>query len=356
MAKFNGLNGKGKTTKIFLSSLLLSLAIYETCHAQPPAPATKPPAARTGSNLPPPPKPPTTEPSTEVEESSTEPNETESPTPINPDDVKADPNPLNPTGDSLDTLIKMRMDDDLWRSMLGDLPCLEATDDCIARLQGLAVQNSRELKAIDQRIEAINQKVNEAKANNQKSVRLGVFEPLLQSFLKLEEVPAQPGQQPQKRGFLNKVFDIFVRPVSGLNEILSLVGLPLFRNASGGDAAAQSRVIALGDLQIKLAEIENKRGDLAAKIRETVITQVLDYDQTRREFQLSQEIASRASLRLKLIEVDYHFAAEGSSNTEGYLNQVSGVDQRKADSFRHWAGLRSQMARIKLLVLGAGED
>jgi hypothetical protein len=60
--------------------------------------------------------------------------------------------------------------------------------------------------------------------------------------------------------------------------------------------------------------------------------------------------------KLKLIEVDYRFAAEGSSNTEGYLNQVSGVDQRKADSFRHWARLQSQMARMKLIVLGAGEE
>lgn len=39
--------------------------------------------------------------------------------------------------------------------MLGDMPCLEATEDCMTRLQQLVIQNSRELKAIDQRIEAI---------------------------------------------------------------------------------------------------------------------------------------------------------------------------------------------------------
>lgn len=121
-------------------------------------------------------------------------------------------------------------------------------------------------------------------------------------------------------------------------------------------SAAQQRAIGIADLQVKVAEIENKRGEIAAKLRETVILQVLDFDQIRREFQLSQEIVKRATLRLKLIEVDYRFAAEGSSNTEGYLNQVSGVDQRKADSFRQWAKMRSQMARIKLMVLGAGEE
>lgn len=53
----------------------------------------------------------------------------------------------------------------------------------------------------------------------------------------------------------------------------------LFKDATGGDAAVQSRAIAIGGLQVKLAEIQNKRGEIAAKLRENVILQVLEGEQ-----------------------------------------------------------------------------
>jgi len=233
--------------------------------------------------------------------------------------------------------------------MLGDLTCLEANDQCIAELQGKAIANSTTLKAIDQRIEAITAKVDEAKKNNEATVKLGVFEPLVQSFLKVDEVTVQG--QTKKRGFLDKLLGVL--SVSGINDVLSLIGIPLFRNATGGDAAAQSRVIAIGDLQVKLAEIQNKRGDLADTIREKVILSVLDFDVMRRDFQISQEIARRDTTKMKLIEVGYRF---GEGETTAYLNQLSSLDKQKAETFRAWSKMRSQMARIKLLVLGAGEE
>ena len=233
--------------------------------------------------------------------------------------------------------------------MLGDLTCLEANDQCIAELQGKAIANSTTLKAIDQRIEAITAKVDEAKKNNEATVKLGVFEPLVQSFLKVDEVTVQG--QTKKRGFLDKLLGVL--SVSGINDVLSLIGIPLFRNATGGDAAAQSRSIAIGDLQVKLAEIQNKRGDLADTIREKVILSVLDFDVMRRDFQISQEIARRDTSKMKLIEVGYRF---GEGETTAYLNQLSSLDKQKAETFRAWSKMRSQMARIKLLVLGAGEE
>lgn len=272
----------------------------------------------------------------------------------NPDALQTDPNPLNPAGDSLDRLIQMRLNDDAWMAMLGDLPCLAATEVCIGQLQNLAIANSRTLKAIDERIELINNKIAEAKQNNQATIKLGVFEPLVQSWLKLEDVPVQAGQPARKRGFLNRVLDVFGQPVSGINEILSLVGVPLFRNAIGGDAAAQQRSIAIADLQVKVAEVENKRGDLAAQIREQVILQVLDFDQFRREFQVSQEVAKREVLRQKVREIDYRLAV-GNQDTVSYLGSLSALDQQKAQAFRAWARVRSQLARVKLLVLGTEE-
>lgn len=267
-----------------------------------------------------------------------------------PPESEGETNPLNPAGDSLDKLIQMRLVDDSWTAMLGELPCLEATESCIGQLQSMAIERSKTLSEIDQRVEAINQKIEEARLNNQKTVQLGIFEPLVQSYLKTSVVTVN-GQQ-QTRGFFENIFDVFLKPVSAVNDILGLIGIPLFRNSVGGDAAAQTRSIAIADLQVKVAEVERSRTEIADKIREQVILQVLDFDQVRREFQVSQEIAKRETLRMKLIEVDYRF---GGSNSVAFLGNLSGLDKQKAQSFREWARVRSQLARIKLLVLGSGD-
>lgn len=232
--------------------------------------------------------------------------------------------------------------------MLGELPCLEASESCIKELQELAIQNAQALREIETRIEAINSKIEEARRNNQNTIALGVFEPLVQSWLKLEVVTLPNGQK-QQRGFLENVLDVFLSPIQGINEILSFIGLPLFRNAMGGDAAAQQRTIAITDLQVKVAEIEHQKLELANKIREQVMLQVLDFDQTRREFQVGQEIAKREALRTRLIELEYRL---GQGDTVQFLGNLSALDKQKAQVFREWARLRSQLARIKLLVLG----
>jgi len=267
---------------------------------------------------------------------------------------EGDINPLNPAGDSLDKLIKLRLNEDLYKAMLGELPCLETQEACIKELQNLAVQNSKSLKAIDERVAIINQKIDEARKNNQRTINLSVFEPLVQAYLKVDTVTttnAQGQPKTQTRGFFNKVLGIF-SGISGLNEVLSLVGVPLFKNLGGGDAAAQGRTIAIGDLQVKLAEIENKRGDLADKIREAVVIQVLDFDVARKDFQVSQEIARREVIRAKLREVDYRY--DPTVTTDSYLSSLSSLDRTKAASYRQWARLRSQLARIKIIVLGDG--
>jgi hypothetical protein len=128
----------------------------------------------------------------------------------------------------------------------------------------------------------------------------------------------------------------------------------LFRNASGVDAAAQQRSIAIADLQVKMAEIENRCGDLANEIREKVNLEILDFDQDRREFQIAQEVARREMLRMKVREIDYRFAAS-NTDTSAYLSELSALDGKKADVFRHWARLRSRLVRVKLLVLGVEE-
>lgn len=235
--------------------------------------------------------------------------------------------------------------------MIGKLPCLEANDECLNQLQTKAITSSAMLKAMDERITTIEEKIAEATKNNQKTIALGVFEPLVQSYLRVDEV--QQSGVTQQRGFFNKLLDVFVKPLSSANDILSLIGIPLFQNATGGNVAAQQRTIALGDLNVKLAELKNKRAEIADKIREQVILAVLDFDQTRRDFQITQEIVRREAARMKLLEVAYRY---GQGDTDSFMARQTQFDGRKAETYRHWARMRSQLAKIKLLVIGAASE
>lgn len=128
------------------------------------------------------------------------------------------------------------------------------------------------------------------------------------------------------------------------------MGIPLFDKLfGGGNEQAHSREIAISDLQVKLAEIQRERAELANQVKEKVALAVFDFDTSRREFQISQEVAKRESARMQLIEVEYRLV-QGDSNS--YLAQLTSLDARKAQTFRAWASLRSQLEKIKLLVLG----
>jgi hypothetical protein len=49
--------------------------------------------------------------------------------------------------------------------------------------------------------------------------------------------------------------------------------------------------IAISDLQVKSAELQQGRAELANKIREQVYLAAFGYDEAAREFQISQEVA-----------------------------------------------------------------
>jgi hypothetical protein len=362
VAEFNGFRGKGRPIKTSLWKwcLLLTLAT-QLLVMMPPSRAQEVETAE-----------PVEEFVEEFEEESEEPVEeewVEEGEPVDPETVDTDPNPLNPASESLDALIQMQVNADLWSTMQGELPCIDATEACIRQLQEMAMGNASALRAIDERIELINEKIDEARANNQQTVNLGLFTPALQYFLKVEEVAAvaetrdsegriiTAAQPARRRGFLDRVVDLFSGSgtLGTINDILSVIGIPLFQAVSGGSPDTQQREIAIADLQVKIAEIENKRGELAEAIREQVILQMLDFDTIRREFQIAQEVAKRDTLRLQILEQNYRFAVNGGLTTPEYLREINSLDRQKADTFRAWARLRSQLVRVKILVLGADE-
>lgn len=236
--------------------------------------------------------------------------------------------------------------------MKGDLPCLEATRSCISSLQQSATQKNPLLMEIDKRIEEINTKIDEAKVANKKSVQLGVLTPGVQALLSPQTVANSDGSTKQTGGLISNILSIFTSPTSIIDKIFNAIGVPLLQAQFGGNHETQRNAIAISDLQVKVAELQRGRAELAQKIREQVYLAAFDYDESAREFQISQEVAKRDASRIQLLQIEYRF---GDGDTNNYLSSLNSLDSRKAQTYRSWAAMRSRIEKIKLLVLGVEE-
>lgn len=265
----------------------------------------------------------------------------------------------------IDKLIQVQINDDMWKSLISPLPCLDTTTACISSLQGLAVTNSPINSRIQQSIEKIEEKIEEANKSNKQSIQLAIFEPALQYFLRQSGTAApatgqtagQTGQAPATQsggGIINNVLSIFTRPVGLINDVLNVIGIPLFRSFTGGNQEQKQAAIAISDLRVKVEELRKSKEEIAIKTRDSVLFSVLEFDVRSREFQIQQAIAKREIQRFELYKVSYRF---GSSSTEAYLGQQSSLDKQKASVLREWAQMRSQLEKIKLIVLASkGEE
>jgi hypothetical protein len=290
----------------------------------PPPVNVPPPPPKSVITLPPPPPPPK---------------------PQLPAALKEIPNNPLAAPQNIDDLLRLRMTEDLWVAMYSPLSCLDITPDCIARLQQDAVGNSPVIKQLDAKIATVNQKIEEAKTNNRKSIDLSIFEPALQIFLKQETV-VENGQT-RKIGFVERVGQIFSNPGSILNDLLGAIGIPLLRGSYGGNDAQQGRAIQISDLVVKVAEMERIKTEVGAKTREKIQQLILEFDVLAREFQAEQAIAISESKSFKLYSVTY---AAGDGDTNIYLNRKGQLDKTKLQVFKYWARVRGQITVIKTVV------
>jgi hypothetical protein len=268
------------------------------------------------------------------------------PKPPLPPALRETPNNPLAAPQNIDDLLRLRMTEDLWVAMYSPLSCLDVTPDCIARLQQEAVQNSPVIKQLEAKIATVNQKIEEAKTNNKKSIDLSIFEPALQVFLKQETV-VENGQT-RKIGFVERVGQIFSNPGSLLNDLLGAIGIPLLRGSYGGNDAQQNRAIQISDLVVKVAEMERIKTEVGAKTREKIQQLMLEFDVLAREFQAEQAIATSESKSFKLYAVTY---AAGDGDTNIYLNRKGQLDKTKLQVFKYWARVRGQITAIKTVVM-----
>lgn len=282
------------------------------------------------------PIPPTVE---EVIPTETEPVEGE----IN-DAPRTEDNPL--LRPDLDSLIENKIAEDVWSQLKGDLPCIESTKSCILQLQSLALSRSPILREMDARIEEAENRIAEARSSNLKTINVSTFSPFLQVLL---GAAAQINKDsPLIANPLTLIFGNILGNIAG--ELLG--GLFNWQGLQGGGEAA-SRVIAIGDLQIKVAELQRNRAESANRLRELVLIETLKLEEIARDFQIQQEIARRERARIEIIRISYRF---GQGTSEGYLSQLSGYDRQKAQVWREWSRMRAQLIKVKILVIGVEEN
>ena len=307
-------------------------------------PTTNPtikPVTPTGNGI----KTPTVNPAAETEsetEQNTDPEEAEAES----DQVvpKTQQNPFSKP--DIDKLLTNQFNDDMWRIMRGGLSCLEITATCLEQLQNKAVTGSPLLKELDTRIQEATSQIDEARTKNKKTVRLSILTPALQYLLGPTPTAGSPQQG---NGLIDNILGIFNGKTGLINGLINVVGLPLFVGSQGVNTEANRNAIAISDLQIKVAELQRARAQLADMTREKVAVALVKFDEGKTDFQIAQVVGARAIDQFKVFELRY---IRGNNNTEGYLAKQSELDKIKANTYGSWGKMRRSLFEIKLLVLG----
>ncbi len=233
--------------------------------------------------------------------------------------------------------------------MKGGLPCLETSAACLQQLQEKAVAQSPLLKEIDQRVQEANNKIDEAKAANKKSIRLSILSPALQYMLGPAPTSSTTTSKP---GFFSRIAKLFTGNVGIINDLFTVVGIPLFEGSQGGDSQAQSRSLQISDIQVKIAELQRERAKLADTVRDKVAVSLTQFDEARTEFMTSQVLVTRSVQQFQVYEIRY---VRGNSDTESYLAHQNSLDHTKAQTYAAWAKMRRSLFQVKLLVLNVQE-
>ncbi len=236
--------------------------------------------------------------------------------------------------------------------MKGALPCLETSAACLQQLQEKAVAQSPLLKEIDQRVQEANQKIEEAKARNQKSIKLSIFSPALQYFLQPQTLNNGGSKSQGTGGIIDNLAALFTGKVGIVNGLLKAVGIPLFEGSQGGGDSAQTRAVQISDIQIRIAELQRERAKLADEVRDKVAKALVDFDEARTEFQTVQVVSQRSIEQFQVYEIRY---VRGNSDTESYLAHQNSLDHTKAQTYAAWAKMRRSLFQVKLLVLNVQE-
>jgi hypothetical protein len=186
-----------------------------------------------------------------------------------------------------------------FAALQGDLPCLNSSIECVQQLQQLAIANSSELKLIEQRIVASRQRID------------------------------YQGSQ---------------RWITWINPNPVVIVQNIF---GGGDA--QKVDLAIADLELKTSELEARKAEIASRLKDLVLAEILRFEQLHHQSELQTAIAARETTRFKVIEISYRL---GEGSTEQMMSLMSQLDRVKALAATTKLEMKAQALKIQRLVMG----
>lgn len=239
-------------------------------------------------------------------------------------------------GSGLDEKLENRETSEQFDLLKGDLPCLSSKPECIKELEALAIANSPELKAIEIQIASSSDAVKLAKVQGQ-----GSFIESIQPFVSAIAPILLQNSRPQVFGEIR----------TSLESRLLFEALPTIISGRATSDANQTRNNqANADLQIKLAELERSKSEIAIAIKGKVTDAVITFEQIKDESDLQSTIVRREEVRSKLIEISYRL---GESSTIDQIARLNDFDRKKIIAAQMRSRLRSQALRIQRLVKGS---
>lgn len=257
----------------------------------------------------------------------------------------------NPFKDpQIDQVISGKINDDLWVALRGGLPCLELSRTCLNSLQDLAIASSPLLKELDSRISEGTDKATTAKVANQKTIQLDILSPALQYLLNTNGSVDSNGHKP---GFFERLGGLLLGKIGIVNDLLSTVGIPIFNSLNGGSSNVKSQAIQISDLQVRIADLQRARAELADKVKEKVTSSLTDFDNARVEYQMSQVMIRHHTSQFQIYQMRY---LRGANTTEEFLQQQNQLDKDKTQVYGAWAKLRRSLFELKLLALAQKSD
>jgi hypothetical protein len=258
--------------------------------------------------------------------------------------------PTKPTGENgddtnndspsnLEEKLDNREDTEQADLLKGDLPCLDSKPECIAQLQGLAIANSPDIKALDTQIASSGEAVKLAAVQGR-----GSFAESISPWVSAIAPILLQNSRPFATGELR----------TSLESRLIFEALPLIISGRATSDSNQTRNSqANADLQIKLAQLEKTKVEITIALRGKVADEVIKFENIKDESNLQSIIVKRETARAKLIEIAYRM---GESDTISQIARLNDFDRKKIIAAQSKSRLRSQALKIQRLVKGSSEN